>query len=209
METIKSLNWRYATKKFNPDKKLSIEQLNLITESLKLTASSYGLQPWRFVIVENKALKEKLREHSYNQPQITDCSHLIVLCNKKSIKDEYIDKFVKETAKSKGVEVETLDEFKKMISGAMKRKSDEEFRAWAKNQVFIALGNILTVCAENKIDACPMEGFNNSKYNEILELDKEEIESTVLCAVGFRNESDKYLTVKKMRFDINDIIIKK
>lgn len=209
METIKALNWRYAVKTFDSEKKLSKEQLDTLLESLRLTASSFGLQPWKFIVVENKELREKLKEHAWNQSQVVDASHLIVLCNKTTIDETYVTKYIEKTAKERNISTDNLQGFKDMMLGTIKNRSQDEIAAWNKNQVYIALGNLLTVCAIENIDACPMEGFDATKFNEILDLKKEGLNAAVLCPVGFRSEEDDSAKRAKVRFDTDDIIIKK
>lgn len=202
VEIKKMMNWRYATKKFS-DRKLDGKDFDELLEVLRLSPSSYGLQLWKFIVVENKELREKIKVAAYGQRQATEASNLIVLCAKKGPNKGEVDALVESTAKIRSVGVETLEGFRKMLIGLTKREDKEE---WAKKQVYLALGFLLSVCAMKKIDACPMEGFDSNKVDKILELDKQELNSVVLCAVGYRADDDKYALAKKVRFDKKDIV---
>ena len=153
------LNWRYATKKFDPSKKISEQEFSQLIEALRLSPSSFGLQPWKYVIVRNPELKKKLRAHAWDQPQITDADAIIVFCAKKSMDESYIKNFVESISKTRGVAKESLDGYEQMMLGAIKAKAPEAAIQWMKHQAYIALGGLLTECAYRKIDACPMEGF--------------------------------------------------
>lgn len=206
-DLIGSLNWRYATKGFDKNKPVSNDEFEIISEALRLSASSWGLQPWKFVIVRNQALKEKLRAAAWNQAQITDSSHLIVLCTVDDMTPEFIDNYMKEIAKTRDVPIESLNGLKDAISGSMKAKSPEDRKEWMARQVYIALGTLLTACAIRKVDACPMEGFSKPDFDRILGLEKLGLHSQVACAVGYRSESDPAAKQKKVRFSKKDIII--
>ena len=206
---IDALNWRYATKQFDTTKKISEKDLNELLESARLSASSFGLQPWKFVVVEDKKLREKLRENGFGQPQITDASHLIVLCSVKNLDEKYVRKYAEHTAKIRGIPVESLKGFEDMLVGFAKQLGKQEMLNWTKKQTYIALGTLLSACALKKIDASPMEGFNPEKFDEILGLEKLGLASAVLCAVGYRSEKDETQNYKKVRFDMKDIVIKK
>lgn len=204
---LQKLNWRYATKKFDPSKKVSDEDRDSVLEAMRLAASSFGFQPWKFVVVTNPELRAKLREAAYGQPQITDASFLIVLCARKTMDENYVKKLIELTSVTRGVPVEALAEYQGMLMGSVQRRTPEELLNWMKHQVYIPLGFALSACAENDIDACPMEGFDNAKFNEILELDKEGIESVALCAVGYRAADDPAAAMKKVRFSKDDILV--
>ena len=203
---IESLNWRYACKKFDSSKSISDEDFNTLLESLRLTASSYGIQPWKFVVVKNQDKREELIGASYNQRQVAEASHLIVLCAPIEIDEALIDSYLADTAKTRGLDVSELAKFKKMLM-SIPRKPEEWKKAWAKNQIYIALGNLLTVCAEMRIDSCPMEGFSPAKYDEILNLKEHGLRSVVACPVGYRHSEDKYIEVKKVRFPNSHLVV--
>ena len=207
-DTIKNLEWRYATKKYDVTKKLSLEQRKVITESLRLSPSSLGIQPWTFVHVVSPDLREKLKAAGYGQSPITDASDLFVLCAKTTLDEEYVDKFISFASNVQGVPVENLAGYKKMIMGSVS-KPETEKAEWMTRQVYIALGVALAVAAENRIDATPMEGFDPKVFDEILGLKKLGLASKVLLAVGFSAEDDEAQKQKKVRFDIGEIFIEK
>ena len=207
MDTLDSLNWRYAVKQFDSTKKIPEAQLNEILESLRLSPSSYGLQPWKFLVIEDIELREKLKPHSWDQTQITDCSHLIVMCRIDAIDEEHIDKYIALAAEAKGVIPEDLEGYKKMMVGnLLGREKPCYLRNWASKQVYLALGNLLTTAAIMRIDACPIEGFVPAEYDEILGLKEKGLSSVVVCALGYRSAEDKYSTSPKVRFAMEDIV---
>lgn len=203
---IESLNWRYACKKFDASKKLTDEQANLLLESMRLTASSYGLQPWKFVVVKNEELREKLVAASWNQAQVKDASHLFVLCAPLKVDEAFVDNYLQTQADIREQNVEDLAGFKKMLM-MIANMDDEKQKAWAKNQIYIALGTLLTTCADMKIDSCPMEGFKAKEYDEILGLEKLGLRSVVVCPVGYRAEDDKYAGLAKVRDSFDNLVI--
>ena len=203
------LNWRYATKKFDSSKKISKQDFAELLEVLRFSPSSYGLQPWKFVIVHDPVLRKKLRPHAWNQPQVTDADTLFVFCALKTMDENYVKKYVGRIAQIRGVTSESLLGYEQMMMASFNGKSPEVILQWMKNQVYIALGVFLSECAHRKIDACPMEGFDSKKFDEILELPKEGLESVVLCAVGYRAGDDHYAHQKKVRFDKNEVFINK
>lgn len=207
MEILDALKWRYAVKKFDSSKKIPESELEKLLECLRLSPSSYGLQPWKFLVIANPELKEKLRPHSYNQPQITDCSHLIVLCRINEVDTAAVNRLIDATAKTRGQETAELDGYKKMmiddlVEGPRAKIADH----WSAHQVHIALGVLLASAASMQIDACPMEGFSPVKYDEVLGLKEKGLSSVVLCALGYRSSDDKYAEAKKVRFPMSDVI---
>lgn len=196
---IEDLNWRYACKKFDPTKKLTEAQLNDLLDSLRLTASSYGIQPWKFVVVKNVEKREQLVGAAYKQRQVADASDLLVLCRPAELDAKIIDDYVDDICKSRGSNREGLEGYRNMMLKVVEK--DEPVKvAWAKNQIYIALGTLMAACAAMRIDSCPMEGFSPKQFDEILELDKLGLKSVLVCPVGFRAEDDKYIAEKKVRF---------
>ena len=204
---IESLNWRYATKKFDSEKKINQKEFEDIIEALRLSPSSYGLQPWKFIIVNNKDMRDKIRVAAYDQPQITDASQIIIFANKKNIDDKLVDDYMQFVSKEKDIDVNNLQGFKGMINGSFSGKTNEELRAWATFQLYLSVGSLLTSCAVLEIDACPMEGFDKSKVDEILGLEALNLESRVIVALGYRSSDDKSATAKKIRFPKEDVFI--
>ena len=209
MSVLEDLNWRYATKEFDNTKILPQETLDTVYESLRLSASSFGLQPWKFVIVENKDLREKLLPSSWNQRQVVDASHLIVFCRPTSFGNDDIDRFLKSTAETRNVEMTTLEGYGNMMKGFVEGKTkSNELNTWMKDQIYIALGSLLSTCAQLRIDACPMEGFSAPDYDEILGLTALGLTSAVLCPIGHRAQSDKYATLAKVRYPLAEVMHK-
>lgn len=208
MSIVDDLKWRYACKEFDATKKLTEAQLYDLLEALRLTPSSFGMQPWKFIVVENPELREQLVEASWKQQQVKDASHLLVLCAPLKIDEKFVDDFLNSTAKTRGQDVSELDGFKGMLMKMIVGKSPEGQMTWSKNQIYIALGNLMTVCANLKIDCCPMEGFVPKKYDEILGLAKIGLTSVLVAPVGFRSESDKYSNLAKSRFTQDEVVIK-
>ena len=201
------LNWRYATKKFDSSKKISKQEFAELLEVLRFSPSSCGLQPWKFIIVHDSVLRQKLRPHAHNQPQVTDADTLIIFCALKTMDEKYVKNYVDLMAKVRGVTKESLIGYEQMMLALIKSKNPEALSQWMKNQVYIALGFLLSECSHRKIDACPMEGFDHKKFDEILELPKEGLESVVLCAIGYRSVDDHYADLKKVRFNQNEVFI--
>ena len=199
MDFIKNLEWRYATKKFDTQKKVSTEDLEKIKEAIQLSASSYGLQLYKVLIIEDQATREKLKPASWGQPQITDASHLLVFCNYAKVSDDQIDEFIELKSKVQGIPINAIKGYGEFIKGKLAEKSSVEVDHWPARQTYIALGNLLAACAELKIDACPMEGFEPEMYNEILGLTEKGLSAAVVATVGYRSEEDQTQHAKKVR----------
>lgn len=207
MKTIlDNLNWRYATKKFDSTKKLSNENLNTLLEATRLTASSYGLQPYHIYVIENEEIRTRLRKVSYDQPQITDASHLIVLANKPTFNDTLIDDYIENIMVVRGLSKDDLKEFSQTMKSTLLDLPDAQKGAWTSNQAYIVLGNLMTVAANMQIDACPMEGFDNEQYNEILGLSDKGLNAAVVLAVGYRSKEDETQNHRKVRYSKEQII---
>ena len=204
---LQQLNWRYATKKFDPAKKISAADWAVLEEALILTASSYGLQPWKFIVVTDPALKAKLRPASWNQSQVEDCSHLVVFTAKQDITEADLDRFVARTAEVRGSTVESLAGYKGFMMGDLVNGARHAvIHEWAARQTYIAMGNLLTSAALLGIDACPFEGIEPAKYDEILGLKGTGYATISACPVGYRADDDKYAAAPKVRFAAKDII---
>lgn len=201
-----SLRWRYATKKFDTKKEIAAETLQELLEVLRLAPSSFGLQPWKFIVVTDPAVRQELRKSAWGQPQITEASHLIVLCAKTAMDTSYIKDFIARTAQANGIPVESLNDYQGMMLGFIQNQTPEQTAAWMSRQVYIPLGLLLGECAQRKIDACPMEGFDPQKFDEILKLKDQGYHATVLCAVGYRAADDAYARHAKVRFSEREVI---
>ncbi|CAM1368457.1 NAD(P)H-dependent oxidoreductase [Tenacibaculum soleae] len=207
MNSIESLQWRYAVKKFDENKSLSASQINTLKEAFNLTATSYGLQPVKMVVIKNKEIQQKLVEHSWNQPQVLQASHVLILCIPKEYSTKDVDNYFSLVKATRNTPDEILNPFKEILTSSIESKSSEELKVWNKNQAYIALGNLMTVAANEQIDSCPMEGFIPEKYDEILELDQHNLTSVLVLPVGFRAEDDYMKDLKKVRKNIADVII--
>lgn len=199
-DIIKDLNWRYATKKFDNSKKVSEEDLETLLEATRLSASSYGLQPYHIFVVENSALRERLKPHSWNQSQITDASHLIIFSNRKSFGEELVDNYLDNVMETRGLSSEAIKGYSEFMKSKLMSLSDDAKNNWTSNQTYIALGNLMTVAASLKIDTCAMEGFEAEKYDEILGLENQNLSTTVVLAVGYRSGSDESQHLPKVRY---------
>ena len=203
---LTQLNWRYATKKFDSAKKIPADVWAVLEESLVLAPSSYGLQPWKFFHVQNPDIRKQLLPVSWGQTQVVDASHLVVFCVKKDVGVSDAERLIQRTSELRGIHSDSLAGYLKMMSGSLTRQSPEAVRIWMTNQVFIALGQFLSACALLGVDACPMEGFEPEKYDEILGLPAKGYHSVVLATAGYRSTDDAYPTMKKVRFHKSEMI---
>lgn len=203
---LRQLRWRYATKKFDPTRKIVAEDWRSLEQALVHSPSSFGLQPWKFFVVTDPDLKEKLKTASWNQSQITDASHLVVFATKKNLGAADVDRYLARIAEVRSVPLESLDGFKKMLLGSLNRPV-EEVNAWATWQLYIALGFFLSAAAMLGIDACPMEGFQPEQYDAILGLRQMGYGATVLATAGYRAADDPYIKLPKVRFKPEDVVV--
>lgn len=203
MNITEKLNWRYATKRFDSTKQLSEEQLNTVKEIIQLSPASYGLQPYKILVVTNPEIREKLKEVSWGQSQVTDASALLVFVRNKSVTEKDVDEFVDNIVSTRGIEKEMIKDYEGMMKHAVGSQSDEQKAVWVEKQIYLALGNLLTSLSVEGIDSCPMEGFDKSKYDEILGLT--DTTSVVVCPIGVRHEEDSYQHYKKVRKPIEQL----
>lgn len=205
-QLLAALRWRYATKQFDASRKIPTETWDALEDSLVLTPSSFGLQPWKFLVVENPAVRAKLLTDSWNQPQVTEASHFVVLTARTDLTAADIDAWITRMSEVQGSSAEAVAPLKGMISGFAERMSEEERAAWNIRQVYIALGQLMTSAAVLGIDACPMEGISASAYDRILGLEGSGYGTVVACALGYRAEGDKYAAMPKARFAKSEVI---
>ena len=204
---VDALKWRYATKVFDTSKKIPDETWAALEDSLVLTPSSFGLQPWKFLVVTDEDTKDQLLPHSWNQAQVTQCSHLLVFAVPTSINEATIDRFLQASADAHGVEVSSLEGYRKMMVGFVIKSLDAvQQKEWAVKQTYIALGQFMLAAAMAGVDACPMEGFMASKYDEVLGLSSEGLTTAVVCPAGYRSDSDKYGHLPKVRYNKSELI---
>lgn len=202
---LNHLNWRYAVKKFDPSQKIAPELWETIEASLVLTPSSFGLQPWKFLVVRSPEIKSQLAAASWNQSQPADCSHLVVFAALQHVDEAYVDRFLNRVASTRGVDVSTLSMYRQVVLGFLQNNLHRHAN-WATNQVYIALGQLLTVAATLNVDACPMEGIVPAEYDRILGLENSDYKVSVACALGYRHPEDKYALAKKVRFELDQVI---
>ena len=207
MNIINSLEWRYATKKFDPSKKLSNQQVDTLKKAFNLTATSFGLQPLKMVVISNKELQEKFVEHSYYQRQVADASHLLVFCIENDTTSEDINNYFDLEKKTRSIEEDVISDFRKQLLDMYANKSLEQKQQSAIYQAYIALGNLMTVCAVEGIDSCPMEGFIPKVLDEKLELEKHGLSSVLLLPVGYRADDDMFADFKKVRQPISKTVV--
>ncbi|WP_046756089.1 NAD(P)H-dependent oxidoreductase [Kordia jejudonensis] len=207
MQILDSLKWRYATKKFDATRFLNPEQLNMLKEAFNLTATSYGLQPIRLVVIQNKEVQEQLVPHSWNQRQVADASHLLIICTENAINKDTIEAYFDRVKAIRNTPDEILAPFKGFMIDSFSKKTQEELKTWAAKQAYIALGNLLTVCGVERIDACPMEGFSPEKYDEILGLEAHGLSSALVLPVGYRAADDMFADFKKVRKSVSESIL--
>lgn len=207
MDLIQQLNWRYATQNFDSTKKVAPEKLALLLETLRLAPSSYGLQPWKFVLVENPELRAKLQAASWGQAKVTEASHLLVLCRLEKMGEAEVLHFVEENAKIREQDPASMEGFKQMLLGFASQMTPESYAIWASKQVYLALGMLLSACAMESVDAGPMEGFDSAQYDAILDLPSKGLRSVVVCALGYRSADDKYAHAKKVRFPKDEVTL--
>lgn len=204
-DLLGALRWRYAVKRFDPDRVISSEVWGAIEESLVLTPSSFGLQPWRFVVVTDPAVKAQMPSISWNQQQPKDCSHMVVIATLKSIDTAYVDRFLEDVSETRKVPLDGLANYRKVILGFLHNAS-ERLGEWATQQGYIALGQLMASAAFLGVDACPMEGIEPSKYDRLLGLEGSGYATRVACALGYRHYEDGYASNAKVRFEAGQLI---
>tara|TARA_B100001059_G_C17791999_1_gene560717 strand:+ start:416 stop:1048 length:633 start_codon:yes stop_codon:yes gene_type:complete len=207
MNALENLKWRYAVKKFDNKKILNSAQVDILKEAFNLTATSYGLQPIKLLIINNKELQEKLVEHSWNQRQVVDASHLFVLCIDTEMSENDIDQYFQRVQNIRNTPDKIINPFREYLKDMISNKPETDLLDWAKNQAYLAMGNLLMVCAQERIDSCPMEGFIPEKYDEVLQLKEKSLSSVLVLPVGFRAEDDFMKDQKKVRKQLEEIIL--
>lgn len=206
-ELIQALEWRYATKGFDPQRKIPADLWKTLEEALVLSPSSFGLQPWKFLVVTDPAVRIRLRAASWGQPQIEECSHLVVFTARRTMQMEDIERFVARIAEVRGVSVASLASYRDTMAGSLLQGPRAAVvEQWTAKQAYIALGNFLTCAATLGVDACPMEGLEPAKYDEILGLAETGYHSLMVCATGYRRPDDAYAKLAKVRFPLDQVI---
>ena len=204
---IEHLEWRYAVKKFDENHRLSDQKIQKIKNAFNLTATSYGLQPIKMVIVQNKELQKQLVVHSWDQQQVAQASHLLIFCTEARIDAKYISGYFERIKQIRGTSDEILNPFKEAMLSNFEKMDTLQIQQWAKNQAYLAMGNLLTICAAEQIDSCPMEGFVPSAYEELLGLKDKGLNAVLVMPIGYRAEDDMFSGFKKVRRNLSDSII--
>lgn len=206
-QVLEALKWRYATKKFDTNIILSQEKITILKNAFNLTATSFGLQPVRLVIVSDKEVQEKLLPVSMDQPQVVSASHLLIFCIEKKIDTQYVETYFNNVKTIRNTPDDVLAPFKEYLLDHFSTATSVDKDLWATKQAYITMGNLLTVCALEKIDACPMEGFSPDGYNEVLGLEKKGLQAVLVMPVGYRAADDMFADFKKVRKDLKDSIL--
>lgn len=204
-DLVKQLQWRYAVKVFDPSKSIDETTWSALEQSMLLAPSSFGLQPWRFIVITDPSIKSQLPALSWGQSQPRDCSHMVVFAARRSLDAEYVDRFLESVINVRGGEIEKLKGYRSVMLSSINGQSDRLLE-WNTYQVYIALGQMMTAAAMLDIDTCPMEGIDKAAYDKLLGLDASDYTTIVGCAVGYRHPEDKYASAKKVRFSSDQMV---
>ncbi len=207
MNIIENLKWRYATKHFDLSRKISDNNIEFLKEAVNLTATSYGFQPFKVLIITDPGIREQLREASWGQRQVTEASHLFLFCNFRNISSKDIDGYFELRAKINNLDLQESVGYSKMVKEQVASMTPDQMEIWTAKQTYIALGTILAASAELQIDSSPMEGFDKSKYDKILGLKEMGLTSSVMAAVGYRDSADSFLAFKKVRKPLDELFV--
>lgn len=206
---LDALKWRYATKQFDPSKKIDPQTWHTLEEALVLSPSSFGLQPWKFIVVEDPAKREALAAHSWGQRQVVDASHLTVFAVKHPLTADDVRKHIVRTSEVQGTPLEKLAGYEKVVAGFLdKPPYPLDIQAWSTRQVYIALGNFMTAAALLGIDTCPMEGLSPGDYDKVLGLEGTGYFTVAACPAGYRAETDRHAGLPKVRHHKHEVIIR-
>ncbi|MBU3021306.1 NAD(P)H-dependent oxidoreductase [Aestuariibacter sp. A3R04] len=206
MHVIDALNWRYSVKQFS-DQKLQQWQLDNLLEATRLSPSSYGLQPYKILVITSRAARERLKPFAFGQEQVSSGSHLLVFATRTDIDTLLVDEYVSLAQTKNGASPDSLARYAEMAKGAINSMNKTERALWAQQQTFVALGNMITCAAMMKIDTCPIGGFEPDAFDHILGLNEKQLTTTVICPIGKRDPNDKYGQYEKVRFDINHLVL--
>lgn len=205
---INALNWRYATKIFDPARKVSDADLKVLTESVRLAPTSFGLQQFRLLIVTDPAQRAELVAASWGQHQVQDASHLLLFATLTTLDETYVDRFIDLTCRTRNVTADKLSGYTNMMKGYLQGLSQERLREWASKQAYIASGFLMETAALMQIDTCPMEGFDAKQYDKILGLEKLGLSAALAVPVGYRSEKDHLAQAAKVRFPAEEMVIR-
>jgi nitroreductase len=205
MNIINALQWRYAVRQFS-EQKVSNEDLTQLLNATRLSASSYGLQPYKVLVIESDTVRQKLLPHSYGQDKIANSSHLVIFAAETNIGDQTVDKYIDKYVQISNKSNQELNNYSEHMKSALSNKTDQQKQQWAHQQCYIALGNLLTCAAIMKIDSCPMTGIDVSGYDRVLGLTEQGLTTSVICPIGYRHHEDQSAHNPKIRFDYNEIV---
>ena len=206
-QLLAALNWRYATKFFDATKKIPADTWQTLEQALVLTPTSYGLQPYKFLVISNPAKRVELLPHSWGQKQVVDASHFVVFTARTEMKEADVDKLIKRTVDVRKLPANALDAYRGMMLGdVVNGPRGKTAHEWAMRQTYIALGNLMTCAAVLGVDACPMEGLVPAEYDKVLKLNGSGYATVVACALGYRAANDKYASLAKVRFEMKDLV---
>lgn len=207
MSSLKSLKWRYATQKFEENRVIPDEKIEIIKQAFNLTPTSYGMQPVKLVVIKNKSIQQKLFEYTYWQEQVRTASHVLVFCIETVIDDQFIENSFKLEKEIRNTPDEIIEKSKNFRLELFNNWTPKQKQEWAINQLYLTLGNVLNICAQKCIDACPMEGFQAEKYDEYLELPAQNLKSKLILPIGYRAKDDFFADFKKVRRPLKEMII--
>jgi nitroreductase len=208
MSLTNALRWRYATKKFDPKRSVPEAIVDSLLESANLSATSYGLQPYRFIVVRDRDLQQQLVTSSYGQRQVADASHLIVIATRTDVDESYICDYIDMMEQQRNLDRGRLKQYGNVMVGAISSMSDDHRKVWAARQAYIALGTLLAACGTLEIDSCPMEGFVPSEYNELLQLNEQNLHAAVVLPIGYRAADDATQHHPKVRQPLEKMVIR-
>ena len=206
-DVLQQLNWRYAVKRFDPQRRIADDVWSALEQSLVLAPSSFGLQPWKFVVVATPALRQQLHAASWNQSQVVEASHYVVIAGLRTTTADDVDRFLLRQCELRGTPVESLAGYRKMIVGFLaKGWAAKDLAGWNAHQCYLALGQFMTAAAMLGVDTCPMEGIDMATYDRLLGLDGSRYTTLCACAAGYRAADDKYATARKVRFAADEVV---
>ncbi len=208
MPLLDSLRWRYATKKFDPQRVVPEEDVETILEAGNLAPTSYGLQPYRFVVVNNQPLQEQLVPFSYNQQQVADASHVIVIAVRTDLNDDYVNDYIARVESTRDLPTGSLDGYGQVMRGTVANLSDDALYDWNARQAYIALGTMMAAAADAGVDSCPMEGFQPDKYDELLGLAEQNLRSVLVLPIGYRHQDDQTQHQPKVRWPLSELVVR-
>lgn len=208
MSLQENLRWRYAVKKFDPERVVDEAHVEAILEAGNLSASSYGLQPYRFVVIRDQELQERLVTSSYGQRQVADASHVILIAIRTDVDDQYIANYTNMVEENRDIPTGSLDQYRDVMIGAIGGMSDQRRENWAIRQTYIALGSMMAACAALEVDSCPMEGFIPNEYDDILKLADRKLHASLVLPIGYRSPDDPNQHLKKVRKPLDEMVVR-